>query len=417
VASDELSIDVLIFGGGIAGLWTLARLRGEGYSCVLVERDALGGGQTIASQGIIHGGIKYALTGRASRASAAIAGMPGIWAACLSGTGEVDLRASRVLSERQYLWTTAGIGSRLVGAAVGRVIRTPVGRVAPGARPECFADASRGVDVYSVEERVLEPRSVVHALAEQAGGAIVRCDWSLDGGAVRLAGVLGEARVSPRWIVLCAGEGNAHLMDALKAGGRGNVGPRALGQQRRPLHMVMVRGDLPEVFGHCVGMTDRPRLTITSQIDAQGRTVWYVGGEVAEAGVAREAPDQIAAARREIGACMPWIDLSGTKWSSVRVNRAEGTIGEAKNQRPDEPVVIDLGGEPGVIAAYPTKLAFAPMLAAKVVEAVRAEDHPPSLAAQPTGSGQGHALEKALAGFARPPIAALPWEREGVVWS
>src|SRR2546423_6217066 len=125
--------DILIVGGGIAGVWALARLRAEGYSCVLVQAGALGAGQTIRSQGIIHGGVKYALSGAASRASRAIAGMPAVWRACLRGEGEVDLRGARVLSERQYLWTGPGVASRLIGAAAARVIRTEVSRVSADA--------------------------------------------------------------------------------------------------------------------------------------------------------------------------------------------------------------------------------------------------------------------------------------------
>ena len=45
----------------------------------LLETGTIGGGQTIGAQGIIHGGIKYALTGQASRASEAISRMPEIW--------------------------------------------------------------------------------------------------------------------------------------------------------------------------------------------------------------------------------------------------------------------------------------------------------------------------------------------------
>jgi glycerol-3-phosphate dehydrogenase len=408
VASDAIQVDVLIFGGGVAGLWTLARLRALGFACLLVEKDALGAGQTIASQGIIHGGIKYALTGRASRASAAIAGMPAIWEACLAGRGEIDLRSARVLSERQYLWTTSGIGSRLVGAAVGRVVRTPVRRVRAAERPECFAGAGRGVDVYTVEERVLEPRSVVHALAETAGGeGIVRCGaWEVADDAIRLRGVMGDVLVRPRRVVLCAGEGNAALMEHLHAGTRSN-GKHGVGQQVRPLHMVMARGDLPEVYGHCVGVADRPRLTITSQVDAEGRVVWYVGGEVAEAGVDRPAEEQIAAARGEIAACLGWVDLADTQWAAVRVNRAEGTIGGAggKIERPDEPVIVDLGGEFGTIVAYPTKLAFSPLLAERVIELVRGTGGPASPARKPLGD--------AFTGFERPTIAPLPWERAG----
>jgi len=89
----ELSVDISIFGGGIAGLWALARLRQAGYQAVLFQQGAFGGVQTLASQGIIHGGSKYALTGKLTAASQAIADMPGIWRDCLSGTGELDLSA------------------------------------------------------------------------------------------------------------------------------------------------------------------------------------------------------------------------------------------------------------------------------------------------------------------------------------
>ena len=56
-------IDIAILGGGIAGLWLLNLLVSRGYSVVLLEKEALGAGQTIASQGMIHGGVKYALQG------------------------------------------------------------------------------------------------------------------------------------------------------------------------------------------------------------------------------------------------------------------------------------------------------------------------------------------------------------------
>ncbi len=54
--AQALSTDILIVGGGIAGLWLNARLRRAGYATVLVESASLGGGQSVKSQGIIHGG-------------------------------------------------------------------------------------------------------------------------------------------------------------------------------------------------------------------------------------------------------------------------------------------------------------------------------------------------------------------------
>lgn len=77
--------------------------------------DELGKGQTIASQGIIHGGTKYALTGQMSNATLAIGDMPRLWRNALKGDGAVNLAQAQILAEHQLLWTSAGIGSRLTG--------------------------------------------------------------------------------------------------------------------------------------------------------------------------------------------------------------------------------------------------------------------------------------------------------------
>ena len=113
MSSNELHLDIAIIGGGIAGLWTLNQLRNQGYSAALFEQEALGSYQTIGSQGMIHGGIKYALAGAWSGSSEAISAMPGVWRQCLAGEGKVDLRCCRVLSEDFYLWSHANLTSRV----------------------------------------------------------------------------------------------------------------------------------------------------------------------------------------------------------------------------------------------------------------------------------------------------------------
>ena len=60
---DSTRIDVAIIGGGIAGTWLLRLLSQKGYNAILLEQNELGCGQTLASQGMVHGGLKYALTG------------------------------------------------------------------------------------------------------------------------------------------------------------------------------------------------------------------------------------------------------------------------------------------------------------------------------------------------------------------
>src|SRR5690606_5323688 len=125
--SPTINLDIAIIGGGIAGLWLLDRLRTCGYNAALFTQGALGAGQTIASQGMIHGGIKYTLGGAVNDASQTIASMPTLWRQCLAGTGEVDLTRTLVLSDDFYLWSTTARGS-LATFFASRAVR---GRITP----------------------------------------------------------------------------------------------------------------------------------------------------------------------------------------------------------------------------------------------------------------------------------------------
>lgn len=39
------STDIVIFGGGVAGLWLLNAVRSAGYQAILFEKESLGGAQ------------------------------------------------------------------------------------------------------------------------------------------------------------------------------------------------------------------------------------------------------------------------------------------------------------------------------------------------------------------------------------
>lgn len=93
-------IDIAIVGGGGSGLWLLHRLRSLGYDAHLFERTALGFGQTIACQGVIHSGAKYTSSGFEMPKDNPLAAMPARWRKCFAGLGEVDLRGVQVLGEQ-----------------------------------------------------------------------------------------------------------------------------------------------------------------------------------------------------------------------------------------------------------------------------------------------------------------------------
>lgn len=440
-----IHLDACILGGGVAGLWALAHLRRVGYHATLIELDTLGGGphgQTIASQGIIHGGIKYALSGAASAASRAIAAMPDIWRRSLAPLASITphdsqlhasphndpvlpLASATVLSESQLLWTTPGVTSRLAGAAASKVIRTPVERLASNDRPPPFSSTS-GIDVYRVAEPVLDSRSVVAALALAAGHDRIitlashrqaeerphhdpRLSITTGPNGVASLAITPADSDSPITItaarfIFTAGAGNESLLSrAFQSTTPGFVIPR---MQRRPLHMLMLRAAaLPAIFGHCVGMSDKPRITITTSRDAAGRAVWYIGGLIAEQGVARSRDQQIAAAKLELAACLPWLNLApfNPQWATWHVDRAEGLSPDGS--RPDEPVVSAVGN---VIAAWPTKLAFAPLVASRIESLLREASVLPT---DPT------AHPPMLFQRTAPAIAMYPWEREEVAWT
>jgi hypothetical protein len=167
---------------------------------------------------------------------------------------------------------------------------------------------------------------------------------------------LDGAVLRPERLVLCAGAGNEALLAAL-----GEAGPA---MQRRPLHQVCVAVDHPHpIHGHCLTgqRGTEPRLTITSHPRADGGWLWYLGGALAGAGVDRDRAAQIAAAREALAGALPWVDLAGARFSTLRVDRAEPAV--RGRRRPDE-AFVEAHGE--IVTAWPTKLTLAPDLADRV---------------------------------------------------
>ncbi|WP_296259108.1 MULTISPECIES: NAD(P)/FAD-dependent oxidoreductase [unclassified Pseudomonas] len=353
-----LSTDVLIVGAGVAGLWLNARLRRQGFSTVLVESAGLGGGQTFKSQGIIHGGAKYALHGALSGASEAIADMPRRWREALDGNGELDLRGVRLLSEAHYLWSPGTIAGNLTSFFASKAVRGRVDQVKGSELPAALQDPRFKGKVYRLAELVIDVPSLVAKLAELAGDSLLAGDVIeplRDEG--QLTGLRVDGRdIRAQRVVLSAGEGTADLLKAF------NISQPTM--QRRPLHMVLVKGPtLKPLYAHCLGAGPKPRITVTTHPAANGQWVWYLGGDIAEAdGVARGPAEQIAFAKRELSQLLPWVDLGQAQFATLRVDRAEPQ--QSGLVRPDN-AYLDVQGR--LLVGWPTKLALAPDFADRVL--------------------------------------------------
>ena len=385
---ESLSTDVLIVGGGVAGLWLNARLRRLGFATLLVDKGTLGGGQSVKSQGIIHGGTKYALSGALTGASEAIADMPRRWREALEGKGELDLSGVRLLSDAHYLWSPGTLAGNLTSFFASKAVRSRVGQVKGDELPPALQHPRFKGKVYRLSELVLDVPSLIARLAELAGDTLLACQQIeplLDGD--ELVGLRVDGReIRAQRIVFSAGGGTAELLASL--------GLQQPAMQRRPLHMVILKAPtLKPLYAHCLGGGTKPRITVTSHPTADGEWLWYLGGDLAEAdGVARDEATQIAAAKKELAELVPWIDLSSAQWATLRIDRAEPA--QSALARPDNAFLAEQGR---LLVGWPTKLALSPDFSDRVEAALARDGIRP---------GQHPALPE----LPRPPLTGPFWE-------
>ena len=387
-----MRVDVLIFGGGAAGLWCLDRFRRAGYLTILLESTALGHGQTIQAQGIIHGGGKYALRGvRDFAAVRATQEMPQRWRRSLTGELQPDLSHTRVLSNECYLWLPRGSpvawtqswGFIPMLAKTG-LLATPPKRIADSAWPEALWGSA--LSVYSLAEPVVATGSLLQTLGNHHHKYLHLYDRSavvFSGEKVECLNTLFE----PRLVVFAAGNGNAELLQ--RAGIDGAL------MQCRPLSMVLLKGDLPSLFGHCV-VGGKTELTITTPTPG----IWQVGGEIAERLTEAKNPETARrSAMSEIRRWLPALDFSAVRIALYRAVRAEARTAELK--RPSGVHVRYVA--PRLLVAWPTKLCLAPVLAEEVFAAARTD------LKQPAGYGEPVLPQKAVPGVARYPWEETKW--------
>ena len=399
VAPIRVHLDIAIIGGGVAGLWLANRLANTGYSLALFEAGSLGSDQTIASQGMIHGGMKYTLSGALTGASEAIAEMPRHWRACLCGEGDVDLRTTRILSDHFFMWSSETMASRLTTFLASKLTRGRVEPVADDKRPPLLRTHHFSGSLYRLEDLVLDVPSLIANLAHNLPG----CIFQLATAHSRLSATDGDVRlvieqdgqiieVTAQRIILTAGKGNAALLQQL--------GLHQPAMQLRPLQQVMVKHAYPHRFyGHCLGADTTPRLTISSHTTSYGAPVWYLGGTLAERGAQQDAATLIDSARQELANLMPWLDFSEAEWATLPVERAEPL--QRNFARPDNAFASPVAGVHNLILGWPTKLTLAPNLANEILELLQQDGIAPGKADDV--SALGHHLP-------RPVVARTPWD-------
>lgn len=355
----KIQTDIIIIGAGIAGLWLHHRLNDLGYHAVLIEKNSVGSQQTLSSQGIIHGGAKYTLNGIFSNAASAIADMPQRWLECIQGNGEIDLTDTQVLSNNQLMWSTQGLSSKLTSFFSSKALNGKILPLKKEDHPEFFQTKAFKGNLYQLNEPVLDIPSLIKNLSKKWNHRIVQASeemaFSFNNQELEKIIIGQHLTISAKEFIFTSGEGTEQLLKDLSLST-----PR---MQRRPLQMVLAKGDLPALYAHCIGASTKPIATITTHSHSDGDNVWYIGGNIAENGVNDNKDTLIQQTKDTLKKVLPWVDLENIQWETHRVNRAEPS--QKDKARPD---TAFLQTHNNIHIGWPTKLALTPNLADQAIQ-------------------------------------------------
>lgn len=397
-------------------MWLLNQLKRKGYSAILLENDAIGGKQTLASQGIIHGGVKYSLRGKEiSSATHSIAAMPARWHSMISGNpsgDDPDLSAYHLVRSPAYhLWIRNAL-PRISGFFAERKLHS---RLTLLDLDLLHLDKKRQRGrLYRLNgEFVINVPQLVHRLAEKHQDAIFSTkamsvmlnrdrqnDFYLDLSHQDTRNDQPVCRILAKQFITTAGAGTEALLQQTNLT---DIVP----MQRRPLHMVMARHNppfssnfIPQVFMHVVGWSDKPMLTITSHTTASGACVWYIGGNIAEQGVYME---KLALLKKVKGILKSFFPINWNKvaWDTLWIDRAEAAQGN--KARPDNPYWRQLAN---LMICWPTKLTLVPILADQVIERLEKQEMKKNPLPSADIAQSLHSIS-----LTKPDFGLAPWEK------
>lgn len=344
--------DVIVFGGGICGVWIDAFLRAKGYSTYLLEQHAIGGEQTILSQGILHKGMKYLLRAEIPKIAKLLIESTKIWEKALAGKYLVDLKKTEIYSHKQLIWNEQSFLSSFFAKGSQKMFHSEIEKIANSDIPTWLTHHPK--HIFWLKEQVLNSHSMMKNFYENYKEHYYQYTFHKQNFFVEkkenLVGLKLPKEKIILWtkkMILAAGKGNEMLANILQ------IPYKA---QLRPLRMLTVEHSNPlQIYGHCITTSSKPLFTISSHQKKNGKMLWYLGGKIAE---------NKHTTFQEAGKILQkniHIDLQKANWNSILTDRVEPW--QKTGLLPEKPFVKNYGSS---VVCSPVKLAFAPLVALEV---------------------------------------------------
>jgi glycine/D-amino acid oxidase-like deaminating enzyme len=419
-----IACDVLIIGGGVQGLWLLNDLRSEGYSALLLERRALGDGQTCHSHVYLHQGHLYRDVGLAMR----LKEITPRWREWLARRS--DQRLGVVPSyfgfanpadarTREALWNDPrlGLNYRVVTNDPPRALAGGAVRVVLESAEVCLdgrwlvSELRRGVDDWI--SQVEQVRAIALDLSRVAGGR--PRGGQVEEVVVTMPGGPAPVRFQPSALVLAAGAGNQTLLLQATGGNPILLGRLSNNQQLRLAYMLVIRGpseELPPLTGVFPDLGGL--FQVSRRLADSDEVVWLVSDQrsqmltFVEDWIEFDASWWLRAVLSNLERLAPRLfgssPLRGRfQWGIYAAPKAEG---RSEGAIPLEERIEQFGIE-NLWTLWPTKLTLAPKVSQDVVAAI----------SQQLGAGSGSSTDPPGWQQVRCPVATAVerWQKAPLV--
>lgn len=358
--AEQNKIDIVIFGAGIAGLWAFHRLKALGYDVLLLEKDSIGGQQTMAAQGIIHSGLKFTIAGKVNKLAENMSQMPVRWRNALSGAGEIDLTGVTVNANSQYLLIPRGFIGGLTNIITRKLLGSGVRDISKKDWPTELKNSGFDGSMIHMGELVVDVPSLVRALAEPYRDCIKKVEADP-------FTFLEKHNIAAERIVFSSAASNLEI-----AAQRGDDG--GLETQHRPLLQGFIKNAPFPLFAHLIGKSEKPIATITTHTTIDNELVWYLGGGVAERSKGDDPENVYQDIKDALKKYLPAVDTNDFEWAALPIDRVEGKS-KTDQWMPDTPT---LHNTENALYAWPTKLTFAPLLSDMIVADIEKQGIIPS---------------------------------------